>query len=540
MTLDLPAGVFEAAADVLGLHSRSGIRTRPVAPQPPPPQEGHAVLRYASGEEATGDYRRIMRVLYLEHQAFGLRLRPDEIARRLRERFDDEMSGEILDRRLDQLSEWRAVDREHDASLASSAIEWRRNRYTYDVTRAGRLTETLLQQLDRFGADHGALDASRIPNIVDALEQLAAELERLDPNGAALRRAFEALLSEVGALHTGALAFMKDLGGLIRRAEHVDEEEFARSKGALIDHLQGFRRDRRRRSAQVIDALDRVDALGVERLIGLIADAEELVELPGGSSVVEQRGRRREELDARWHGVRAWFGDGLQDDSPWHTLDAQVVVAVRAVLEIAERLIERRSSRVDRARVHLHLAALAAAAPPGDGPAWVRAACGVRAPRHFGVREVDAAQVRDRGRTSWRDAPPAPVVAHLRQPGRGSPGRGRGASIPDLSVARRAVAERRRAERAELAAVLTRFTDLGPLRMSHLERVDAREFSYLLAWISRAYEIGPGPDGAHRAASTDGRTSIRLVPPKDPRPMVALATPAGTLRLPDFVLEVTA
>lgn len=540
MSIELPPGVFDAAADVLGLRDGPARDERPAEPQAPPPLDAHPVLRYATGEEATADYRRIMRALYLEHQAFGLRMRPDEIARRLRERFAHEIAADVLDRRLEQLHEWRAIDREHDASLASNATEWRRNRYTYDVTRAGRLTETLLQQLDRLGADHGVLDASRIPNILDALEQLATGLERPDPDGGALRRSLEALLSEVAALHTGALAFMKDLGALIRRAEQVDEDEFARSKGALIDHLQGFRRDRRRHSAQVLDALDRVEALGVERLIALIADAEELVELPGGSSVAEQRARRREELGARWHGVRAWFGDGLRDDSPWHTLDAQVVVAVRAVLEIAERLIERRSSRVDRAQVHLRLAALAAAAAPGDAPAWVRAALGIRSPRHLGVREADPEQVRDRGRTSWRAAPPAPVVAHLRTPGRATPGRGRGAPIPDLSDARRAVAERRRAERDELAAVLARFTGSGPLRMSHLQRVDAREFAHLLAWIGRAYEVAPSPDGAHRAASTDGRTSIRLLPPQDPRPTVALFTPTGTLRLPDFVLEVTA
>ncbi len=539
MSLDLPPGVLAAAADVLGLHTAPYEHaTREPERAPAQALPAQTVLRYASGEEATTDYRFIMRALYLEHQAFGLRLRPDEIARRLRERFGYEIAADVLDRRLDQLYEWLAVDREHDGSLASTAAEWRRNRHTYEVTRAGRLTETLLQQLDRLGAEHGVLDASRIPNILDALDDLAEQLSRSKPDGGALRRSFEALLSEVAALHTGALAFMKDLGALIRRAEQIDEEEFARSKGALIDHLQGFRRDRRRRSHQVLDALERVEALGVEHLIARIADAEEFVALPGGQSVAAQRDSRREELAARWRGVRAWFGDD-RGDSPWHALDAQVVSAVQAVLEIAERLIERRSSRIDRARVHLHLAARAAAAPAGSGPAWVRAACGIRSPRHLGVLESDPDQVRDRGRTSWYTAPPAPVVAHLRRPGVASPGRGRGAPIPDVTDAHRAIAQRRRAERSQLEAVLGRFAARGPLRMSCLEQVDELEFAHLLAWIGRAYETPPGRDGAHRAASTDGRTSIRLVAPDDPRPTVTLTAPHGTLHLPNFLLEVT-
>ena len=47
----------------------------------------HQVLRYAIAEEAE-TYRRIMRVLYLEHQAFGLRLRPAQVGDRLRERYE--------------------------------------------------------------------------------------------------------------------------------------------------------------------------------------------------------------------------------------------------------------------------------------------------------------------------------------------------------------------------------------------------------------------------------------------------------------------
>ncbi len=87
------------------------------------------------------------------------------------------------------------------------------------------------------------------------------------------------------------------------------------------------------------------------------------------------------------------------------------------MLAIAERLIERRSLRVDRAGVLLHLASHVAAAPPGEAPAWIRAAFGLRTPRHVACPEADPDQIADRGRTSWHEAPPAPVVAYLRTPG---------------------------------------------------------------------------------------------------------------------------
>jgi uncharacterized protein (TIGR02677 family) len=526
----LPMHVLETAVEL--------AQADPPAVRQPAPEDLRAqpVVRYATAEDAER-YRRIMRVLFLEHQAFGLRLRPDQVAERLHERFGLRDATELLEERLARLAEWGAVDREHDPSLATTAAEWRRHRYTYDVTPAGRLTEGLLAQLDDLGHEHGVLDGQRIPAIRDALNRLAAELETPAPDGAALRVLLEQALGQVEALHAGALTFMKALGQLIRRSELVDEQEFEASKGTLLDHLQGFRRDRQRWAAEALDALDRVERAGGAGLVALIVAAEEFVAMPGGSTVDQQRARRIEELTRQWRGVRAWFVGDQDAGSPWRALNDGVVDAIRAVLDIAERLIERRSSRVDRASVLLHLAAHAAAAPPGEAPAWVRAACGLLSPRHVGAAEEDPEQVRDRGRTSWRDAPGAPVVAHLRRPGARTPGTGRGAQVPDLSAGRQRMAQQRAAERAELATVLNRFAGRGAVRLSDVAQVDERELTHLLAWISRAYEA-PARDGIRRAGSSDGRGEIRLVEPPD-RARTTLRAPHGTLETPDYRLEVT-
>jgi uncharacterized protein (TIGR02677 family) len=498
----------------------------------------HHVLRYATAEEAE-TYRRIMRVLYLEHQAFGLRLRPAQVADRLRERYALTVDLDWLDQRLAALDQWGALERDHDASLASTAAEWRRNRYTYDVTPAGRLTEELLAQLDALGEEIGRLDTARLPSIRDVLAQLADQLAELEPDGTRLRSLFERLLAEVEALHRGALAFMRSLGDLMRAVEQVGEDEFERGKGALLEHLQGFKKSRMQHSAEILALLEQIELRGSDRLVERIVAAEEFVALPGGSSVDDQRVRRQAELLQRWAGLRAWFVGDEDSGSPWRTLNDQVVDAIRAVLAIAERLIERRSLRVDRASVLLHLAAQVAAAPPGQAPAWLRAAFGLRTPRHVGVPEPDPEQIADRGRTSWLQAPPAPVVAHLRTPGVRTPGTGRGAQIADLSLSRRRFDERRAAERRELDELLARMAARGPVKVSSLERVDAHEFRHLLGWVGRAYESAPGRDGARRASSTDGRATIALRPPADSRrDRARLHAPHGTLDMPDFEIEV--
>jgi uncharacterized protein (TIGR02677 family) len=316
----------------------------------------HPVLRYGVADEAE-TYRRIMRVLYLEHQSFGLRLRPAQVADRLRERYALTLDAELLEDRLARLDNWGAVERDHDASLASTAAEWRRNRYTYDVTPAGRLTEELLAQLDALGEEIGRLDTARLPAIRDALAALAHQLEEDQPDGTRLRESFERLLAEVEALHAGALAFMRSLGDLMRAVERVGEDEFERGKGALLEHLQGFRKSRMRHSAEILALLEWIEARGPDQLVGTIVAAEMFVALPGGAPVEDQRARRGAELLERWAGLRAWFVGDQDSGSPWRTLNDQVVDAIRAVLAIAERLIERHSQRIDRAAVLLHLAA---------------------------------------------------------------------------------------------------------------------------------------------------------------------------------------
>ena len=79
----------------------------------------------------------------------------------------------------------------------------------------------------------------------------------------------------------------------------------------------------------------------------------------------------------------------------------------------------------------------------------------------------------------------------------------------------------------------------GAIKLSALERIDAHEFRHLLAWIGRAYESPAAGDGTRRAESSDGRATIALRPPADPRAQRArLRAPHGTLDLPDFEIEV--
>src|SRR5688572_22891357 len=104
----LPADVLDAVVKL----ARRPAAVSPATDIEPQALRAQPVLRYATAEDAER-YRRIMRVLYLEHQAFGLRLRPDQVAERLHQRFGLREGADLLDERLARLAEWGAVDREH-------------------------------------------------------------------------------------------------------------------------------------------------------------------------------------------------------------------------------------------------------------------------------------------------------------------------------------------------------------------------------------------------------------------------------------------
>lgn len=503
--------------------------------RPAPALVAQPALTYATVPNAER-YRRLMRVLWLEHRHFGLRLRPEEVAERARELFALPLTPDEVTAHLEQLHEWAAVEREHDASLAATPSEYRRNRFTYDITPAGRRVEQLLAELDELRGRAGALDGSRLPAFRDALRRLADHLRQPEPNPTGLRSTFEQVAGELEQLHSGALDFMRSLDRVVARGELVDDAEFERCKGALLEHLQGFRRERQRHEEEIVEAIRRIDRLGVERLAELIVSGQEIPELPGASAervAVD----RRAELRDQWAGVRTWFLGSGRARSPWEILGEKVVQAIRAILDIAEAIVDRRTGRADRAHACEHLAGLAAAGAPGEAQAILVAAVGIGHARHVGAPEADPDLVPSRGQTSWWQAPPAPVVAHLRRPGSRAPGAGRGAPIADTRAGRERAAARRRQEREELERALERFAGEVPIRLADMAALREGEFRHLLAWIGRAFETARDPAGMRHAWSSDGRARITLHGPVGET--VTIVTPQGRFESANYAIEVS-
>lgn len=520
----------------------------------PEPRPAQAVLAAAESEapqpagrvrafayldtESTHRYRQLMGVLLANKRRFGLRLAPAQLTTRLWERFSVRYeTTEALERDLEALCGWGAVDRYQDSSRASSTREFKRKRFTYDITAAGEIAERAALQVDRLSERIGALERSQLPELLDALIALAVEAERTDPRAGKLVALFNDVAAKLERLRSDTGDFMRELGAVMADEQAVELEPFERYKRRVIDHLEGFRSELRRLDPQFSSAIDRVETVGLARIIGIAADSDEPP--VWGLSDEEVAARRAERLAEEWNGVRRWFRGATGEAPPWHELDRALGSAIEWIIQSAQRLIDRRTRRVDRAAEYRALALLFDRAETAeDCHALYAAVFGLYQPRHFAVPEADPEL--SPSTLSWWQAEPAPVEATLYRPGSRPPGAGRASELPDHTMARQALAARRSRERVELRRAQRRFTAAGPLRLDQLGRLDALEFHHLLRWLARALDAAADPQGTRRAESHDGLVQLELRPPPDADELVEIATPEGTLAAPNYEIEVVA
>ena len=488
--------------------------------------------------ESTHRYRQLMGVLLANKRRFGLRLSPAQITTRLWERFSVRYeSPDGLERDLSQLCDWGAVDSIQDSSRASSTREFKRKRFTYDITAAGEIAERAALQVDRIAERIGALERSQLPELLDALIALAVEAERTDPTSGRLVSLFNDVAAKLERIRSDTGDFMRELGAVMADEQAVELEPFERYKRRVIDHLQGFRSELRRLDPQFNAAIGRVEAAGLARMVAIAAESDEPP--VWGLSDEEVAARRAERLAEEWNGVRRWFRGGAGEAPPWHELDRALADAIEWIISSAQRLIDRRTRRVDRAAEYRALALLFDRAPSlADCHALYAAAFGLYQPRHFSVPEADPELTAPAA--SWWQGAPAPVEASLYRPGARPPGAGRVTPLPDHTMARQALATRRERERQELRAAQRRFAGAGPLRLDQLKRLDALEFRHLLRWLGRALDAAADLSGTRRAESQDGLVRLELRPPVEPTDQVEIATPEGTLAAPNYEIEVIA
>ncbi len=493
-------------------------------------------VSYAIGEHAER-YRRVMRVFFLNKtRDIGWQLAPGDVRERLATEFGATLDDDVLDRTLERLVGERVLAARADTRAVTSAEEWRRKRSVYDITPSGERVERLLAELDTLGEEIGALESGRLLTIRDTLARIANELAAAEPDVQRLGEDLETVADAVAALRQGATDFMTQLQAFTA-SDRITSEEFVVQQDVIVGYLQGFHRDLRRHAEPIFAAIAEIERLGTGRLVELVLSGRPLPPAIGDLTPEQLAAQALRTLRARWDGVRAWFGRPGEAEAPWALLTDKLLDAIRAIIDIAERLIDRAAGHRDRAAAWDRLARIVADADALTAPACMAVATGIRAPRHLAGPDPEADQLSSPGSTPWRDAPPIRVAAHLRTPGTRIPGSGTPARLALNDRLADRVRAAQSAEQEHLGRLLARLGTGATLRMSELHRLHPVELEHLLGLLSRAFAQPRERDGTRRATTADGGMRLRLVPPPDGE-RTTVAAEHGQLDCPDYAIEV--
>ncbi|GAA0938271.1 TIGR02677 family protein [Actinocorallia libanotica] len=433
---------------------------------------------------------------------------------------------------LDGLAQWGLLDVvfNHSGHFAT-AEEYERKNLQYSLTRRGEAAFAGVQHALTVLSSSGALQTAVLNAIADRLNELGRLLN--DADRSQDRRIFTALQELEGhldALRTNTRGFNGELQRLMR-VEGTDLATFHEVKRATVGYLQEFVTDLESRAGAIAQALETVDAHGVNTLHKRALAGAELPPVHGTDPAAAWLNARA----VQWKRLRDWFAP--EDDGTPHVMQLHDVArhAIVSLLQVLERITDSRRRSSSVAGDFRTLARRFATAPSeAEAHRLWAVAFGLGSAQHAHLGHEDAEAIP--AGIPWGQAAPVRVSALLREKGKtermGRPGRVRDVSA--IRAARRARAEQ---ERAELEAAWATLSTRGPVRLSSFGRLDQGTFGRLLELLGRALAERADASGVRCAVTSDGRTEIILYPPEDGATAV-LHTAEGRLRGPDYAVDI--
>ncbi|MGW6935398.1 TIGR02677 family protein [Lentzea sp. NPDC054927] len=497
------------------------------------------VVRYLATKLAPF-YRIVLDVLVEEESQLGLQLPTATIAERTAEQVGRLAGGSAscppVAGLLDQLYEWGNVDRIHNTHRKGSYQEYLKQDFLYQMTPAGTIVHRELSRIDQELGVTGALQASMLPEVLQALVALASALdepeieteEEAEDRSKNAYAAFSRVVNGFTQLSDNAKLFVQGLN----RSLHVDSEEKAESflayKRVVVDYLQTFSVGLSKFASSIAEAIELAESRGVLIALQEIAgvDAAPALGVTGEAAAA----RDAEVMQAQWTGLRRWFfADGDQQPVV-NTLTERSVDAISRIMTTVRQLNDERFRRVNR-RADLVTMARWFSAEDADVVRLWRAGFGLYPARHLGAPHAAEAELDIRPGFGWWEGVAPPISPRLRTQGpRASSGvSGR---LPDQSAAKRLLRERQRAQDAAVEAAARSLVGRTPCRLSSLTHLPAAEFDLLVRCFDVALASNPR-EGVRRAETSDGLIRVTLAPAR-PGEFATIATPRGTLSIADF------
>jgi uncharacterized protein (TIGR02677 family) len=481
------------------------------------------LFRYVTGDEWR-EYRAIMSVFA---GTFFAELTPDDVIGALRTA-GAEVDPAVVPDRLESLRTWGNLAVSSSVGNPTNLADYYRRRNRYLITRAGQevhdLVEGVLQRVDEVRD----VSTGRLRSLHEALLELGrTDLARTD--AATLTDRVRAVFDPHIAFTDEITQFFASINQWQSRYD-LSPDEFRFFAEVLVgyvgERLAEIERLARPISVALGEVLPRADDI-VARLEHGLAGRVDRAGLAGGPSVRRAAGT----TVADWDHLAAWFQSRQHRPSRISALGRDAVAAIRTLTLNLTRLSRQGLGAASRRADLLRLASILHTADPADVPRLVTAAFGMHSAVHVGVPAADANDPEPTS-TSWWDAPRAHVPIALRERG-DTTNRGRPSPIADRSAAQRLLAHRREAERRAAARVDAELVAAGSFDDAV---VSESAFARLQQLIARSSH-GATPQRDERSIDDAG---LRLVVRRAPGAVSSITTPAGTLRLIDIRVAISA
>jgi uncharacterized protein (TIGR02677 family) len=429
-----------------------------------------------------------------------------------------------LPRLLDALVEWGVLDRAQDGTRAATLAEYRNRHSIYQFTEAGYRAHRAVEDVLSASVDDSNLSRLVFADLLADLAALADANQRGD--GEEVYRKLNRLDRALADIAERAARFYHMLGDL-GRTNDARPEVFLAHKDALLGHLRNFHDELQRYSPRLKEAVEVVEATGLDRLIEAAADADERI----FRTPVE----RLDDWRRRWSGLRSWLAPrGADQVSEADRLADATIAAIGDVLALLRRVTEARRGGVSRESQLRHLAAwFTGVGSEAAAHALFDAVFGLGAPRHVGVMYPDPEAISTR--RSWWDAPAVELSRTLVETGREPGSRN---SLP--ARLDRAPAGRARLRDAQLAEERRLQQAAQGLAETELEQqvLDDAATALLLRLLDRV--LASRPAGDFRVPVVAAAFGVRLELTPKPDTFSTISTSRGTLRIDGYALTVSA
>jgi uncharacterized protein (TIGR02677 family) len=423
------------------------------------------------------------------------------------------------------LCEWGNLKPRFSDRIRFTMAEYLRKQDEYVITPGGEAAERAIGEVLRTAAHTGSLNPQLLSYVRDAVLALETEASTAQPRPDVLYACLIDVNGRFLEMSGNARAFMNSVHRVLDVAD-AEAEEFDSYIGAIATYVHDFVGELGRLEPLISAAVRSVEAAGLERILDLAATAEE-------TPLEASRTQARDKMAGWWSGVRHWFLGRAGEPPIVEELYGSGRRAVAQALHTVARVREHLEGRVSRAQDLLQLARqFVNAATEDDCHALFATAFGLWGSRHLGVLEDE--QRETPASASWWSAPPAPVAPVLRAGG--SVRTGRTPALVDRRAAQEKARRHLEEEAASRIAAFAPLLDRGAVRLSSLPAVSLDTLGAIISLIDEIVLV-PGAGTTLDTVTPDGFI-VHVDAPQTGAADALIRTPGGSLRLPDYVIEV--